>query len=206
MAHPATLFVVDDDASSRDAVSSLAGTMGLGAATYDSIDAFLHNGREEPGCVVVDLHLAARHGNEWQDDVRRWSLRLPVIFLAHKPATSLVVQAMQAGALTVVEKPCCNGEFEQAVREGLARDVARRSERRQDDEFQTRLATLTEKEREVLRMLVAGNANKTMAALLGASLRTVENRRRSIFTKLGVHSVAELVAAVLKAEGDAPHH
>jgi FixJ family two-component response regulator len=202
MAHPATLFVVDDDASSRDAVCSLAGAMGLGAAAYDSIDAFLRNGRDEPGCVVVDLHLAARHGNEWQDDVRRWSLRLPVIFLAHKPATSLVVQAMQAGALTVVEKPCSNGDFEQAVLEGVARDAARRAERRQDGEFRTRLKTLNEKEREVLRMLVAGKANKTMATLLGASLRTVENRRRSIFTKLDVHSVAELVAAVLKAESE----
>jgi FixJ family two-component response regulator len=203
MAHPAILFVVDDDASSRDAVCSLAGTMGLDAAAYDSIDAFLENGRDEPGCLVVDLHLAARHATEWQDDVRRWRLDRPVIFLAHKPATSLVVQAMQAGALTVVEKPCCNGEFEQAVLEGLARDAARRAERRQKDEFHTRLATLTEKEREVLRMLVVGKANKTMATLLGASLRTVENRRRSIFTKLGVHTVAELVAAVLKADGDA---
>jgi FixJ family two-component response regulator len=201
MAKIATLFVVDDDASSRDALCSLAGTMGLGAAAYDSIDAFRNSGRDEPGCLVVDLHLA-RHAAEWPHGVRRWSQGLPVIFLAHRPVTSLVVQAMQAGALTVVDKPCVNGEFEQAVLEGLARDAARRAEKRDDDEFRTRLASLTEKEREVLRMLVAGKANKAMATQLGASLRTVENRRRSIFTKLGAQSVAELVAAVLKAESD----
>jgi FixJ family two-component response regulator len=111
---------------------------------------------------------------------------------------------MKAGAVTVVEKPWDDGQVERAVREGLALDARRRSQRRENDEFHARLAALTDKEREVLRMMVDGKANKTMATLLGASLRTVENRRRSIFTKLDVRSVAELVAAVLKAENGVP--
>jgi FixJ family two-component response regulator len=197
------LFVVDDDAASRDDVLALASEMGLGAAAFESIDAFQKGCPDEPGCVIADLHLAASNSVDWQNVVRGWTMRLPVIFLACKPATSLVVQAMKAGALSVVDKPCSNGEVEQAVRQGLAIAEGRWTERQKNADFQSRLATLSENERVVLDMIVAGKANKTMAAQLGASLRTVENRRRSIFTKLGMHTVAELVTAVLRADGDA---
>jgi len=179
--------------------------MGLGFMAYESVGAFLQQCRDKPGCLVADLPMTAEGGAELQDQLRRRGISAPVIFLAQKPPIHLVVQAIKAGAVTVVAKPWDNGQVELAIREGLALDAQRRAARRRRDEFQARLAGLTEKEREVLRMMMAGKANKTMATELGASLRTVENRRRSVFTKLDVHSVAELVAAVLQADEPLNH-
>jgi FixJ family two-component response regulator len=204
MPHPATLFVVDDDASCRDAAGVLARSMGLEAAVYPSLDAFLADCRDEPGCLIADLRLALHDGALLPEKLRRRGVALPVVLLAARPSTAAVVQAMRAGAFTVVEKPWDDPQVEQAVREALAVDAQRRDAARQQTEWQQRLAALTDKEQQVLRMLMAGKANKTMANHLGASLRTIENRRRSIFTKLGVRTVAELVAAVLKTEDDSP--
>jgi FixJ family two-component response regulator len=204
MADSPHVFVIDDGAQGGEAVRPLARSLGVNAVVYESARAFLEAYQGAPGCLVAPLSAGERHGSgaNLQDELSRRGAHLPVVLFAARPAVAAVVGAMRAGAVTVLDIPWDNVLLEQALREALALDVQRRRRRAQQDEIRRRLATLNAKERQVLDSVVAGKANKAIASQLGASLRTVENRRRIVFTKLGVRSVAELVATVIAAEGE----
>jgi two-component system, LuxR family, response regulator FixJ len=196
------VFVVDDDAPSREAVTNLARSMQLRAESFASAEEFLDRYRGQPGCVVVDLRMPGLSGVELQEELGRRGHPIPVIVVTGHAHTAAVVRAMRNGAVSVLDKPVDEEELWQAVRTALAHDADRRRLDSEMAETRQRLANLTEKERDVLRMIVAGRPNKAMANVLGASLRTVENRRREVFSKLGVRSVAELVAMTLRAKGE----
>jgi FixJ family two-component response regulator len=198
----ALVFVVDDDAPSREAVSNLARSVQLRAESCASAEEFLDRYRGQPGCVVVDLRMPGLSGIELQEELRRRGHQIPVIVVTGHAHTAAVVRAMRNGAIAVLDKPVDEEELWQAVRAALAQDADRRSHDADLAETRQRLANLTDKERDILRMIVAGRPNKAMANVLGASLRTVENRRREVFSKLGVRSVAELVAMTLRAQGE----
>jgi two-component system response regulator FixJ len=198
----ALVFVVDDDAPSREAVTNLARSMQLRAESFASAEEFLDRYRGQPGCVVVDLRMPGLSGVELQDELRQRGLPIPVIVVTGHAHTAAVVRAMRNGAISVLDKPVDEDELWQAVRAALAQDADRRRLDAELAETRQRLSHLTDKERDILRMIVAGRPNKAMANVLGASLRTVENRRREVFSKLGVRSVAELVAMTLRVQGE----
>lgn len=200
MTSTATVFVVDGDPRSRDVVAAAARSIGLRTSTFSTPEQFVEGRRDEPGCVVVELRLPGAGGVELLNELRRRGLGTPVIMVAADADTAAVVDAMKAGAVTVLEKPLDDARVREAIREGLALDEQQRARRREQAEFRSRLRTLTDKERDVLRLLMEGLANKAMATELGASLRTIENRRRNLFAKLGVQSVAEMVTRVIKAD------
>lgn len=203
MASAATVYVVDDDPRSRAVVQSAALTLGLRTAAFSAPEEFVEGRRDEPGCVVLELRLRGASGVSLMDELRRRGLRAPVVVVAAQAGTAEVVEAMQAGAVTVLEKPLDQAQITAVLRQSLALDAQQRARRREHAEFRARLNALTEKERDVLRLLMAGAANKAMAVELGSSLRTIENRRRSLFAKLEVDSVAEMVTRVLRAGGAA---
>jgi two-component system response regulator FixJ len=192
------VFVVDDDGPSREAVTNLARSMQLRAEPMASAEEFLERYRGQPGCVVVDLRMHGLSGVELQEELASRGLDIPVILVTGYAHTAAVVRAMRNGAVTVLDKPVNDEELWQAIRQALIQDSDHRRRHNETAEIRGRLANLTEKERAVLRMIVAGRPNKAMANALGSSLRTVENRRREVFSKLGVRSVAELVALTLK--------
>jgi two-component system response regulator DctR len=174
--------------------------LGAHAVGFESVKQFFDAYRDEPGCAVVNLgrEPCADINAPPELEARGWAL--PVIYVAECAATDAVVRAMKSGAITVLDKPCENSRLVDALHEALAADARRRCQRQRQIEFHERLASLSAKEEEVLRLILAGRANKEMAGQLGASLRTVENRRRSVFAKMGAKSVAELVALVLAGE------
>lgn len=198
MSSDVVVFVVDDDAQTREAVCALVRSMGLRAEPLASAEEFLSRYADEPGCLVADMRMRGLSGVELQEELRRREVNIPVIVLTGHAHTALVVRAMQGGAVTVLDKPFKEDDLWQALRMGLARDAEQRSKQASHADMRARFASLSEKEREVLEMIVAGRPNKAMANKIGASLRTVENRRREVFSKLGVRSVAELVALALK--------
>jgi FixJ family two-component response regulator len=138
--------------------------------------------------------------------VRDWGVRAVALSSAdefahqYRDEHGCVVANLGSGAVTVLDKPPAADDLRQAIGEALAVDAERRARRDKLGDLRRRLATLSDKERFVLEMIVAGRPNKAMANQLGSSLRTVENRRREVFMKLGVRSVAELVTLKLKAE------
>lgn len=195
-----TIYVIDDRANDRHIAGELARSMGLEFHEFSSAERFLVEYDGGPGCVIAAMELPGMGGLDLQRELARRHCEVPVIIVTRHAYTAIVVEAMKNGAVTVLDKPCDEHCLWEAVRTALELDEEHQEEQRQEAELRRRLTTLTDNELDVLRMIVAGKANKAIAAKLGASIRTVENRRRNLYTKLGVRSLAEMVALTLKAK------
>ncbi len=196
-----TVYIVDDERQSRESVRALVLSMGMQAAVFNSAEQFLELYQDEPGCVITDYRMAGLNGIELQEELSRRGCHIPVIVVTAYASTPMTVRAIQNGAVTLLDKPYDDDDLWQAVRNALATDSERRSQLQSKAQLQQRMESLTNKEREVLELMIQGKANKSMASILDVSLRTIENRRRSIFTKFEANSVAELVALVLQIKG-----
>ncbi len=196
-----TVFVVDDDVQARKSVCALVVSMGLAAEGYASGEEFLAAYRQgRRGCVITDLRMLGMSGLDLQQELIRRDWPLPVVILTAYPRTSVTVQAMRAGAVTMVEKPYRDDELWEAISKALSEEAALWAQRQRRREIQTRIDSLTPSEREVMDRLVAGMPNKAIAQALGLGLRTVESRRREIFRKMRANSLPELVRLVLEAQ------
>jgi FixJ family two-component response regulator len=205
MTDQATVFVVDDDEQARHSVCALVQSMGLRAQAFASAEEFLASDvSNQPGCLVADIRMRGMSGLELQEELRRRAVWLPVVVLTAYARTPLTVRAMQAGAVTLLEKPYENEDLWDAIRRALAVDAASRAAISHRQELRARLERLTSAERAVLDLIVAGKPNKAIAQRLDVSLRTIENRRRDVLQKLEVESVAELVRLVIEAGEDSP--
>ncbi|HIQ21438.1 MAG TPA: response regulator transcription factor [Planctomycetes bacterium] len=195
----ATVYIIDDDPAARDAVTALVRQMGLRAQAFASAEQFLETyDGTSPGCLITDLRMLGISGVELLERMVRAGTPLPVIIITAYPETPVTVRAMQLGAVTLLEKPCADHQLWEAIRDALERDARRRAGEARRREIRARIDQLTPRERDVLRLIVEGKANKQIAKQLGVSLRTVEAHRHNIFEKLQAHSVAELVRLVLE--------
>ncbi len=196
-----TIFVVDDDEQTRDAVCALVTSMGMECKAFASAEALLEfYTADQPGCVVTDLRLTGRTGVELQEELLARGCQIPVIVLTGFARTPVTVRAMRNGAVTILDKPYLDDELRQAIRQAFAIDADQRSKQQRQDEIQARLESLTPSERRVLQLIVDGVPNKNIALRMGVCERTVENRRHEIFLKMQAHSVAELVRIVIEAD------
>ncbi len=196
-----TVFVIDDDANLRDSVCALANSMGCCARGFDSAEAFLAaHAAKERGVVVVDLRMPGMSGLELQEELARRHCRMPVIVLSAYARTPITVRAMQAGAVTIIDKPYHDDDLWNAIRAALEQEEAVWKAEQQRDEILSRIATLTSEERRVAELIVAGRANKSVSHDLGLSLRTIEKRRHDLLMKMKADSVAELVRLWIAAE------
>lgn len=197
------VYIVDDDEASREAVASLVDEMGVKALTFESAEAFLEGyDGHRPACLVTDVRMLQMSGLELQEELQKQGHAMATVVLTAYADTQVTVRAIKNGAVTLLEKPCRDLELWDAIRNGLAEDVKQyeADERRRD--LSTRLETLTPAEREVLDLIVDGEPNKAIAMKLDVSVRTVEVRRQSIFSKMQADSLAELVRLTIEARGD----
>ena len=204
-----TVFVVDDDPQACDSVCALARSMGVAAMTFPSAESFLDFYQGQPGCLVTDYRMKGINGLELQESLLGQGSELPLIIVTAYARTSLTVQAIKNGAITLLDKPYDDDNLWQAIRTALDEDHRRRQRSQEVGEVRQRINSLSDKEHEVLDQMLTGSSNKSMASKLDVSLRTIENRRRKVFSKLRVDTVAELVALVLQARdpsADATHH
>jgi two-component system response regulator FixJ len=193
--------VVDDDRDARHSLSALVSAMGLAARPFDSAEAFLNQyDPGQPGCLVTDHRMAGTSGLELQRQLIERGIKLPVIIITAYATPSIAVQAMQQGAVTLLEKPCDDRVLADAIRQGLARDAQQRRAAGARQMSVSRLARLSPEERRVLDMMLAGKSNKLIAIELNLSMRTVEARRQKIYAKTKTESIAELIRLVLEAE------
>ena len=190
---PATVFVVDDDASLLRALSRLLTLTGYAVQAYASATEFLaRHAPQARGCVMADLRMPVVSGLELQAALARSGNPLPVIFLTGHGDIPTSVHAMKRGAQDFLTKPVKKEDLFRAVERALAHDAAAFEQHAHQRELQQHIEMLTPREREVLNLVIAGKLNKEIAASLGAAERTIKAHRASIMGKLQVHSPAEL--------------
>jgi two-component system response regulator FixJ len=186
------VHVVDDDTSFLVALARLLKASGYTVRTYASAADFLAKLDDNAGCVVTDLRMPGMDGLDLQQALMRGTNILPVVFLSGEGDIPTTVQAMRQGAEDFLTKRAPKEAILAAVDRAIARDARQRAEGAQSHALRARFDTLTGRELEILRHVVAGQINKQIADDLGISERTVKFHRTAITTKLQVHSVAEL--------------
>jgi FixJ family two-component response regulator len=188
------VFVIDDDASVRDAVKKLIASVGLRVETFQSAREFLGRKRPEaPGCLVLDVRLPDLGGLEFQRVLAEANINIPIIFITGHADVPMTVRAMKAGAVEFLTKPFRGQELLGAIQEAIARDRVAWSERAQMTELRARYDSLTVREKEVFRLVVSGLLNKQIGAELGTSELTIKTHRGHLMQKMGAESLAELV-------------
>ena len=194
---PATVFIVDDDQGVRDSLGNLIRSVGLAVELFPSTEEFLARGeRSRPGCLILDVRLPGRSGLDFQDDLARANMAVPIVFISAHSDIPMSVRAMKAGAVEFMTKPVRPQDLLDAIHAAIARDRESLLHEEAVAKLTATLSTLTTREREVLDQIVTGLPNKLIAAALGLSEVTIKMHRGSVMRKTGAKSVADLVRMV----------
>lgn len=193
MTEPRSIAVIDDDAALRDSLALLFETNDYAVSTYGSVDAFLTAAREkDPACIVLDHTLPGRSGVDALGAIGTTAPTASIVLLTGYGNIPLAVRAMRAGVFEFLEKPIDPDVLLDVVARAAAVAETKEAEAAAASEIQARLATLTEREREVLSHMLDGAPNKGIAGKLGISPRTVEIHRARVMEKLGCRGPVEL--------------
>jgi FixJ family two-component response regulator len=194
-----TVFVVDDDASVREALCSLIRSVGLCVETFLSAKEFLLRERtESPACLVLDVRLPGLSGMDLQRELAGADNQIPIIFITGHGDIPMSVSAMKAGAVEFFTKPFRDQELLDAIQQAIARDAKALKQRSETAELLKRYKMLTPREREVMHLVVRGLLNKQIAAELGTKEITVKVQRGQVMHKMQAESVPELVRITQK--------
>jgi FixJ family two-component response regulator len=189
-----TIFVIDDDASVRDAIGNLLESVGFRAKMFGSTEEFWKAPRPNaPSCLILDVRLPGASGLEFQEQLAKAGILIPVIFITAHGDVPMTTRAMKAGAIEFLMKPFQKEELLAAVRHGIAMDRIQREEQAEISILQSRVEQLTSREREVLDLVVTGLINKQIGVRMGLSEVTVKIHRSRVMQKMEAASLAELV-------------
>lgn len=190
------VYLVDDDAIVRDALTFLLGSRGLAVLAFDGAGSLLAHLEQAPqpvrGVFVLDVRMEPTSGLQLHESLIALGLRNPVLFLSGHGDIPMVVEALKKGAFDFLEKPYSDNTLVDRIEQALAVEAASLADNAAAMERQARLASLSEREREVMHRVAAGKLNKVIADELHIAVRTVEVHRARVFSKLGVKSAAEL--------------
>lgn len=186
VAEKPTVFVVDDDVSVREAIDAMVRSIGMLSKTFATAQEFLASKPvDAPSCLVLDVHLPGLDGLAFQHELLQSGVSIPIVFITGHGDIPMSVRAMKAGAVEFLTKPFRDHDLIAAIRSALERDGAVAALRR-------RFESLTERERQVMLMVVAGKLNKQIAGELGTSLVTVKVHRGRAMRKMLAASAIEL--------------
>jgi FixJ family two-component response regulator len=201
------VFVIDDDASIREALRSLFRSIGLRVEVFGSAQDFLQSKLPNvASCLVLDIRLPGVSGLDFQRDLAKADIHIPIIFITGHGDITMSVQAMKAGAIDFLTKPFRDQDMLDAVTRAIERDRKRRETEKGVSDLRLLFESLTPREREVLALVTAGLMNKQIAAELGVSEITVKIHRGHVMRKMGARSFADLVrmAEILEVRRDRP--
>jgi FixJ family two-component response regulator len=188
------VFVVDDDAALREALGGLFRSMGLHAEMFGSAAEFLRSKLPDaPSCLVLDVRLPGVSGLDFQSELAKANIHVPIVFMTGHGDIPMTVRAMKAGAVEFLTKPFRDQDLLDAVRIGLERDRTRRENDAKISKLRVQYESLTPREKEIMALVATGLMNKQIAGEIGVSEITVKVHRGNVTRKMGVRSVAELV-------------
>jgi FixJ family two-component response regulator len=205
---PATVIVIDDNPEIREALGSLLRSVGFAVNLLASVGDFLKSGRPNgPTCLVLDVRLPGQSGLDFQLELSRENIQLPIVFITGHGDIPMSVQAMKGGAVEFLTKPFRDQDLLDAVQLGLARDRVWLENEKALATLRARFDSLTPREREVMALVVTGRLNKQIAADLGVSEITVKVHRSQVMQKMGTKFLPELtlMADKLKLAPGKPH-
>lgn len=196
---PPIAYVVDDDESIRTLWRWLMESNGIAVRTFSTAAEFIESYRNgSAGCLVLDLKLPGMSGLELQEYLNRKDIEIPIVFVTGHGDVPSAVSAIKGGAVDFIQKPFSHREVLSIIEKAFQRDAEIRERRTRRLRIAVRLATLTEREQEVLQRVIEGKPNKIIAAELDISMKTVEFHRAKVMEKTGVDSVAELVQIAMQ--------
>jgi FixJ family two-component response regulator len=190
----AVVFVIDDDSSVRDALDSLIRSVALNVRSFGTTEEFLRTKRPDaPGCIVLDVRLPGLSGLDFQREMARSDIHLPVIFITGHGDVPMSVRAIKAGAIEFLTKPFRDQDLIDAIHVGIERDRLRRQSAAIIAKLRGRFDSLTSREREIMLQVASGRPNKQIAAELKLSEFTVKVHRGHVMRKMKARSLADLV-------------
>ncbi len=191
----ATVYVVDDDASMRDALVLSLRTAGFNAHAFATPDDLMRFGSlRSPGVILLDVRLEHQSGVDAHAQMQALGLNIPVIYMSGQSRPDEIVRGFRQGALHFLLKPFSTQDLLTAVREGLRQDLGRQQRARRLERLQRRLSLLTPRERDVCRLMLRGLPNREIAAAHGTAPGTVKLQRASVMDKLQVEGMADLAS------------
>jgi len=204
-----TVYIVDDDDGIRHSLEDLVVSIGIPVKTFDGVQSFLNEyDTSFPGCLILDVRLPGISGLELQEHFRRNKVNIPIIFVSGHSNVKIAVRSMKAGAIDFIEKPFDDQSLLDSIQKALKIDRVNRSEEMHRTNIMHRIKCLSPREDEVLKLLIQGKSNKSIADKMALSTKTVETHRAHIMRKLGVKSMAGLMWMTIKsgAYHEVPDH
>ena len=196
-----TVFLVDDDEAVRDSLGLLMKSVDLTSRSFASAGDFLAEYDPDcPGCLILDIRMPGMSGMELQQKLIDMRAKLPIIFITGHGDIPMAVEAMQRGAVDFIPKPFRDGELLDRINKALENDRKNRDSLVEREVIEERIEKLTQREKQVLELVVQGKANKVIAGDLEVSQRTVEIHRARVMEKMQVRSVAQLVRMVMQIQ------
>jgi len=188
------VFVIDDDAAIREALDGLIRSIQLNVQTFGTTDEFLEFSLPDvPGCIVLDVRLPGMNGLDFQHELTKLGINLPIIFITGHGDVPMSVRAIKSGAIEFLTKPFRDQELIDAIYLGIDRDQARRQAVAVFSDIQARFALLTPREQVIMREVITGRPNKKIAASLKLSEFTVKLHRSHVMRKMQASSLVDLV-------------
>ena len=203
--NPATVYVVDDDESVRNATARLLKSVGFRVETFASAREFLdHDHDDVPGCLILDVRMPGLSGMDLQQELTAANVDLPIVFMSAHGDIPMSVRAMKAGAADFLPKPVNDQQLLDAVGQAIDRHILTCRSNAETQDIRSRIESLTQREREVLDLVVDGLMNKQIASRLGIAEPTVKVHRRQVMAKMAADSLAELARMVEKSGVSTP--
>ncbi len=193
------VYIVDDESAVRDSLALFINSMGLKVKNFISAEDFLNNYSPDlPGCLILDVRMPGMSGLELQQEIQKRQLPLPIIFISDHAEIPDSAKAFRAGAIDFLEKPFDNALLMERIVEAINKDIEDRKQSLVQSEIQRRINRLTDREKEVLQLIVGNHSNKEVARILDISHRTIDVHRARIMEKMEAENLTELLTLVMQ--------